>query len=453
MPNVAFEKQSDVNATLTINVSKDELEQKLKAELKKAQKTANMKGFRKGKAPIGTLRKMMGNEMMGRIMDQEINQALFGYIEEEKLDIIFSPMPSKDQELIDIDARNISDVSLKYDLALRPSFKLETPSKVFDKFVLKVDDDFIDERLTNLRKQLGESLEVEKDIQENDVLTVTFTELAKVNPKKDGVTNETKLFLDSLNEDLLKELKGQDVGFKTDVDIYEVEKESTETYVKKYLLELEDQEQTFNNKFRLEVTGITRNAPAELNEEFYQKFDPTGGVTDEAGLRERIKEDNASGFNRQGDSMLNYQIQQDLVENTEMTLPTDFLQRINEEQDQPYEQFERGIRWMMIRNEYAQEKKLEVTKEDLRDAAATQLVGMMGGQRPEWLNDEFIDNYAARVMQDEKQRDELIYSTLETKIMSSLREEVSTTEVALDSDAFNEKIQEFNKEFSGQEEE
>ena len=42
---------------------------------------------------------------------------------------------------------------------------------------------------------------------------------------------------------------------------------------------------------------------------------------------------------------------------------------------------------------------------------------------------------------------------METKIMASMRAEVATTEVALDSDAFNERIQEFNKEFGDQEEE
>lgn len=453
MPNVAFDKQSDVNATLTVNVTKTELESKLKAELKKAQKTANMKGFRKGKAPMSTLRKMMGNEMLSRILDQAINESLFGYIDEEKLDIIFSPMPAKNQALIDIDARNINDVSLTYDLALRPTFELKTPTTTFDKFVLQTDDTFIDERLENLRKQMGESKEVEKDIQNNDVLSVTLTELAKVNPKKDGVVNETKLFVDSLKEDIVNALVGQDIGFTMDVDVNEIEKESTEAYVKKYLLGLEDEEQKVGNKFRLEVTGITRNVPAELNEEFYQKFDPTGEVTDEAALRERIASDNAQGFNRQGDSMLDFYIQKELVENTDIELPTEFLHRVNEEQGQPFEQFERGIRWMLIRTQYSKDKAIELQEQDLRDAATNQLIGMMGGQRPEWLNDEFIDNYAARIMEDEKQRNDLIYSTMETKIMAALRDEVKTKEVALSSDEFNDKIQAFNKEFGDQEEE
>ena len=66
-------------------------------------------------------------------------------------------MPAKEQALIDIDARKVSDVSLKYDLALRPAFEINMPTTTFEKVVLKTDDAFIDERLEGLRKQLGES--------------------------------------------------------------------------------------------------------------------------------------------------------------------------------------------------------------------------------------------------------------------------------------------------------
>ncbi|MEL6141736.1 MAG: trigger factor family protein, partial [Bacteroidota bacterium] len=154
MANVAFEKLSNVTASLVVTLTKDELDTQLKAELKKAQKTANLRGFRKGKAPLSTLRKMMGNEMLGRILDKEINEALFGYIDEHKIDIIFSPMPSEEQQQVDVDARNVQDVNLKYDLALRPEFELQLPEETFDLYQLNTDEAFIEERLMALRRQL-----------------------------------------------------------------------------------------------------------------------------------------------------------------------------------------------------------------------------------------------------------------------------------------------------------
>ena len=453
MSNVAFEKLSNVTANLTVSLTKEEIEAQLKSELKKAQKTANMRGFRPGKAPIATLRKMMGNEILGRFLDKEINDAMFGYIEENEIDIIFSPMPADDQDQIDVDARNVQDVTLKYELALRPEVDVKVPTKKFERLQLLTDDAFIDERVLALRRQMAESEEVETGIQENDILTVQLTELADGKPKKDGITNEAKLFLDSLTEDLLNTLKGKDVGFTTEVNINEVEKDSAETYVRKYLLEIEENEE-FTELFKLEVKGITRRDPAELNEEFFKKFDPSGAVTDEAGLREKVAADNSSGFNNQGNSMVDYEVQKALVEETEIELPLEFLKKVhNDEAEQTYERFERGIRWMLIRNAYLKQENIEITAEDLQEATTKQLIQMMGGQRPEWLNDEFISNYAAKVMEDEKQRSELIYQVTETKIMNSLREKIQTNDNFIDSDEFNKQIEEFNKQYKAAEEE
>ncbi|MEM9836110.1 MAG: trigger factor [Bacteroidota bacterium] len=453
MPNVAFDKQSDVTATLTVSLTKEELENKLKSELKKARKTANLRGFRKGKAPLSALRKLMGNEILGRLLDQEINDSLFGYIEENEVDIIFSPMPIE-QEQIDVDAKNVKDLNLAYELALRPSFELSIPTETFERFQLNVDDAFVDERLLALRRQFAESEDVESDIKENDILTVAFTELVDGAPKEDGISNETKLFVDALEEDVVEQLKGQDVGFITEVDINAIEKDATETYVRKYLLELEDEDTTFEPTFQLEVKNISRRDPAELDEAFFEKFDPSGTVTDEAALREKIQSDNAEGFNKQGNSMVDYAVQKALVEGTEIELAHDFLQRVHAEgSEQSYERFVRGIRWMLIRNAYLKQEDLEITQEDLRAATTNQLVGMMGGQRPDWLNDEFIDNYSARVLQDEKQRDELIYQVTETKIMDSLREKVSITDIPLSADEFNAKIEAFNALYQADEEE
>jgi trigger factor len=394
---------------------------------------------------------MMGNEIMGRFLDKEINDAMFGYIEENEIDIIFSPMPADKQEQVDVDARNVQDINLKYDLALRPDVEVKMPAKKFERLQLLTDDAFIDERLLALRRQSAESTEIDKGIQENDILTVQFTELEGGKPKEGGITNEAKLFLDSLTEDLLNTLKGQDVGFTTEVNIHDIEKDSAETYVRKYLLEIEEEDE-FTEIFTLEVKGISRRDPAELNEEFFKKFDATGAITDEAGLREKIAADNSDGFNRQGNSMVDFEVQKALVEETELELPLDFLKKIHDDEaDQTYERFERGIRWMLIRNAYLKQEGIEITAEDLQEATTTQLIQMMGGQRPEWLNDEVLDTYAAQVMEDEKQRRALLSQVTEAKIMASLREKIETEDNFINSDEFNKRIEDFNKEYQASE--
>jgi trigger factor len=123
------------------------------------------------------------------------------------------------------------------------------------------------------------------------------------------------------------------------------------------------------------------------------------------------------------------------------------MKQINEEDPNgsDFEIFQRGVKWMLIRNQYAEGADIKLEYEDIKAEAVTSLMGMLGGQRPDFLTDEFIDNYVKQMLQDEKQREQLSSNAIEKKIMASLREKVTFTENALDADGFNELIKEFNE--------
>ena len=102
MPNFDYDQISDNRAAIQITVTEDELKQKLNTELKKLRKQVDMKGFRKGKAPLSALRKMMGNQVLSEIVDESINTGLQEYIEDHELDLIFAPLVKENQQL-DVD--------------------------------------------------------------------------------------------------------------------------------------------------------------------------------------------------------------------------------------------------------------------------------------------------------------------------------------------------------------
>lgn len=447
MPNVNFEQTSNVTGQIEVTISKEELHEKLNAELKKQRQKVNMKGFRKGKTPLSTLRKMMGNQVLGQILDDQIRESLFGYIEDNDIKLIFSPMPNEDKPAPALTAQTLQDITLAYDLALEPEFTLELPEKTFEKYVLDTNDEFLDEQIERLLKQQGNNEEVEDGtVEAEDILDVTFTEAG---PMEDPMTNSAKLYMDSLTEETRDMLLGKKVGFSTTIsDLNTLEKNSTDAYVKKYLLELEDTETDISGKsFELKIDKISRIIPAKLDEEFFAKFDGSGAVKTEEDLRQRIADDNASGFDRQGESMVNFAIQRDLVEDTEIELPLELMEKIHQEDPNgTFDMFQRGVRWMLIRNKFAAEQEVKLEYEDVRAEAMESLMGMLGGQRPDFLTDEFIDNYVGQMLQDEKQREQLSSNAIEKKIMAAIREKVSIEDKPVDADTFNEVIKTFNEE-------
>jgi len=283
-------------------------------------------------------------------------------------------------------------------------------------------------------------------VEETDILDVTFTE---VGPIEDKITNTTKLYVDSLSEAGQKMVKGKKIGATIKVkDMAAIEKESSATYVNKYLLELEDADTDISGKkFEMTINSAGRVTKAELNEEFFTKFDASGEVTTEAQLREKIAEDNSRGFNSQGEMMANFEIQRALVEGSDIELPLDIMKQINDDDpsDNDFEMFQRGVKWMLIRNKYAEEAEIKLEYADIKEEAVGSLMGMLGGQRPDFLTDEFIENYVGQMLQDEKQREQLSSNAIEKKIMASLREKVTFKENALDAEAFNDLIKEFNE--------
>jgi len=447
MPNVTFEKTSNVTGRLEVAITKEELNDKIVAELKKQKQKVSMKGFRKGKTPLSTLRKMMGNQILGQELDGMIKDSLFGHIEENKIKLIFSPQPIEDKDMPMLTASRLQDITFKYDLALEPEFTLALPKQTFDKYVLETTDEFLNEQIERMLKSGGETESItEGKVEVEDILDVTFTETGPVEEK---ITNTTKLYVDSLSDAGKKMVIGKKIGDTIKVkDITAIEKESTDAYVNKHLLGLEDADTDISGKqFELTIDAAGRITPAELNEEFFTKFDPSGEITTEAELRERIAADNAGGFDRQGEMMANFEIQKALVDNNDIELPLDIMKQINEEDsnDNDFDMFQRGVKWMLIRNKYAEEKDIKLEYADVKAEAVESLMGMLGGQRPDFLTDEFIDNYVGQMLQDEKQREQLSGNAIEKKIMAALRDEVKMKKKPLDADGFNELIKEFNE--------
>ena len=451
MPNVTFEKTGNVTGRITVNITKQELNDKLTAELKKQRGKVSMKGFRKGKTPVSALRKMMGNQVLGQILDEEIRESLFGHIEENDIKLIFSPRPVENNQPT-ITATALADLELLYDLALEPEFELVLPEKTYEKLVLDTSEAFLDEQVEKMRKRAGESQEVEDGtVEDEDIVDVTIREDG---PLEDKIENETKLYIESLSDEGKALLLGKKTGDVIEnVDLTTLEKNSSPTFVNKYLLDLEDADTDLSGKtFSLTIDTINRVVPAELDEEFYTKFDASGEVTNEGELRERIARDNASGFNKQGEAMLNVKIQKDLVENTDIELPLELMKEVHSEEGSgSFEQFQRGVKWMLIRNKFAADNEVKLEYDDVRAEAVESLMGMLGGQRPDFLTDEFIDNYVGQMLQDEKQREQLSSNAVEKKIMAAISRRLNVEDKPLDADGFNEAIKAFNEEFAEEE--
>ena len=101
MSKVVREDVGNLSAVLTLTVSKEDYEPKLSTELNKHRKKAALKGFRKGKTPMGFIKKMYGRAILADAINEMIQKELTKYISEEKIQILGQPLPSEDQQEYD----------------------------------------------------------------------------------------------------------------------------------------------------------------------------------------------------------------------------------------------------------------------------------------------------------------------------------------------------------------
>jgi len=65
--NVQLHSHDALNASVTIDLTLEDYQEKVQTEMKRLQRTANVKGFRPGKAPAGMINKLYGKAVLADV--------------------------------------------------------------------------------------------------------------------------------------------------------------------------------------------------------------------------------------------------------------------------------------------------------------------------------------------------------------------------------------------------
>ena len=85
--NIKKQDIDALNAEIIISLSPADYESKVNEGIKKVQKQASMPGFRPGKVPAGLIKKQYGTQIMVDEINKLLNDTIYKFIEENKLDI------------------------------------------------------------------------------------------------------------------------------------------------------------------------------------------------------------------------------------------------------------------------------------------------------------------------------------------------------------------------------
>ncbi len=439
MSNVTRTDTDALNAVLTVSIPKEMYLTKVKKEITKYSQKTSMKGFRPGKTPPTLVRKMHGREFLMDVVNETIQKELNDYMIAEKIEMLGQPIMSDEQSKFQLDLNNPQDVSFKFDIGLTPQFELAGLDGVkYDRYAINIDEKTIDAEIDGVRKRLSKEDEVSGKVQEGDLLTLEIREI--------GGTLEKDLMLsiDWLTDDMKSVFLTQSKGDNLDINIFQLEKDTTKEYVRKYFLGIEEtDDRVINETFHATIKTIKRKVDGELTEENLEKsFGP--GITTEEAARAEIRKGISGNFESQSDALLLRDLQEGLIAANQFPLPDSFMKRWLKMQNEKMEDdilekeypfFADNLRWTLIRSKIVKSSDIKVDENDMREYYANKIRGYFGGMP---VDDTMVQSLVDRVYDNEKQWEELYEDVLTERIFDAMKSRIALADKSVSNTEFQD---------------
>ncbi|KAF5062312.1 Trigger factor [anaerobic digester metagenome] len=442
--NIELQKTGELTATVKIDLSPADYEEKVLKVLKDYQRKAQMPGFRPGKVPFGLTKKMYGQAVTADEINKLLGESLDGFIREQNLDLLGNPLANT-EKTPQIDFSEPAEMSFYFDLGLSPQFELKLDGKsgvIYHR--IEVSDEIARKYMDDLRRRNGTLTDVEVS-EKGDLLKGDFAELdADGNVKPDGITSNgsvnPELFKDEAIQALFAGVKNGDV-----VKFNPMQASGNATDVAAMLGISKEQAETLNTEFNFTVTGISRMIPAEMNAEFFEKIYPGVEIADEAALLEQIKKDAAGSFVGESDKKFFNDAIKYLIESSAIELPDEFLKRwlvdVNQDKltadevEKNYDDYARSMRWQLIENRMIREHNIQVSEEEIRDVFRSYFQRPGSAEMDEDMKKR-IDGIVDSFMKNKEDVRRINDQLFEQKILAFLKEKLQPEEQAISYEDF-----------------
>ncbi|MCF8463646.1 MAG: trigger factor [Flavobacteriales bacterium] len=450
--NITKESIDELNARVTIKLQPADYLPQVDKMLKQHAHKAKLPGFRPGKVPVGVVKKMYGPSILVEEVNKMLANKLYEYIGNEKLEILGNPLPSQEVKSV-ADFENPADMVFTYDLGLAPKIDLDLGKNFqFDFFKIEATEKDVESSLENISKRSGEMVEHDT-IADADLVKVQWVELNEDGSiKAGGVLNSSSIAIDTLKDESKTALIGKKLGESLTVNYRDYSK--NETDMAAMLAVKKDELDTVNESFKITIEKIQRLVPAQLNEELFKKMYPDGSVTTLDEMKAKIKQDYAAYFEKESERKLKNDIVVDLIKNTKVELPDEFLKRwlvtVNEEKstkeqvEKEYPNYRDGLKWQLIENKVIRENDIKVTSEELKAGIREQLLQQFAYYGMQQADDEMVDGMVEKFLKQESEVRKMNDQLYDQKVMELFKSKANLNEKKVNSEKFYEMLSKEN---------
>ncbi|SOE20673.1 trigger factor [Spirosomataceae bacterium TFI 002] len=398
-----FDKQSATNARLKIVIAEDDYKQELDKKIKEYAKTSRIKGFRPGHVPVGYIKKLYGKSLLVDEVIKKVSDTVNAYIAENKLKVVGDPIP--DNEAYQIDWDNDKEYTFEYEVGMASDFTVDLDKVAAVKnYIIEPSEEQIDKAVEDMTKRFGTDQEPE-DAEIGDLLFGKLTQESSEFESQSGIPT------DKVVEKSQKLFTGLEKGSTVTFDIQSIF-ESDNKDLGFATGKSDEEAAALSGEFTFVVDKISRVAPAEVNQELFDKALGEGRASNLEEFRGEIKKIIAENYNRESSYLLDFEIEQALTDSVKIDLPDEFLKKwllmVNEgkftaeEVEKDYDAFAKGLRADLIKSEIASQNELKVEYNDVLEEVKAEIMNYFGAQASMQGMEDFIDQMARKQLQENK---------------------------------------------------
>ncbi len=385
---------SPVEYEIDIHATAEDLEPKLNDALKEQRKHMDVEGFRKGKVPLGMIKKMHGEAIGYKVAEDYVQEAFEEEVEEsDEIEPLGQP------EITALDYELDGDLHATIRFGVRPEVDLQdVSSEQISMLEHEITEEDVEEEIERLRTKEADLLPMEDEpAGEEDFVNV---DLQRIDPQTDtpiiGDKDEDLSFFlddDRLKEELREALMGKKAGDTFRVELpQDLHNHDHGPGPAGHDHDHDDEERLYE----VRVNDIKERDLPPVDEAFVRRV-TENEFEDPETFREEIRHQLQESFDDQAREMVQGEIIDKMLELHPVPVPESviesyldsFVKQVEEENDGELpedfdeEHFrnrnrrdaEKQGRWMLIRDKIVEEEDIEVSDEELQEFFAEQAAG------------------------------------------------------------------------------
>lgn len=447
--NISLQNVDSVSAVLTVQIEKADYQEKVEKALKTLRQKVNMPGFRKGMVPAGLIKKQYGVSVLAEEIDKLLQEKVFEYIRENKVNMLGTPLPKENQ----VNFETEENFEFSFDIALAPEFNVElSANDSVDYYDINVTDEMVDQQVKMYTQRTAKYEKVE-DYQDNDMLKGLLAELDENgNTKEGGVQVEGAVMMPVYMKN--DEQKAIFNGAKTNTVLVfnpSVAFDNNEAELASLLKLKKEEVADHKGNFSFQIEEITRMIPGELTQELFDQVLGEGKAHSEEEFRAQIKETIAKQFEADSDYKFLIDVRTYLTNKIgKLEFPDALLKRImldnNKEKGEEFvaENYEKSLEeltWHLVKEKLVAANDIKVEQGDLTNMAKEATRAQFAQYGMINVPEELLENYSKEMLKKQESVEALLNRVVESKLSETLKGQVTLNHKAVSAEEFNQMFQ------------